>query len=152
MSISTTVNTVSIVIEDDLLHEMICFGEEGYPEEVVGFILGAVQADKITLRRFLKAENSFEGQARYQSYRISSYDWLRSESEAKRLAMDVVGVFHTHPDHPSIPSAYDLEFALPNIVYLIAAIHEGRLASVQAWKLQEDRNQFDECLIQKVSS
>ena len=147
MSIVTPINTVNIFIEEDVLHEIIDFAEAGYPEEVAGLMLGSSQQNQIRVCHFLKVENHLGAEARSYSYQISSYDWQKGEREASRLAMEMVGVFHTHPDHPSIPSSHDLEFALPNFMYVIAAIHQGKLASIQAWKLREDRSQFDRCTL-----
>lgn len=143
-----SVNTVNIVIEDDVLLQMQRFGEEGYPEEVVGIMLGTAHDNVVHVRHFLELQNRFAEEARHYSYQISTHDWLRSEAKAEQLAMDVVGVFHTHPDHPSKPSSYDLDFALPNLIYVIASIHQATLTDVQAWRLREDRSQFQECLIQ----
>ncbi len=143
-------NTAAIALRDDLLRDMMRFGETGYPEEVVGFLFGIAQQNEIILHHLLKVENHLEADVRSHRYLISPTDWLRSEMEATRLKLDVVGVFHTHPDHPSKPSFVDLEFALPNLVYVIAAIHQRKVVSMQAWKLRDDRVQFDECLIHTV--
>ena len=141
------VKTAHVVFEDDILQDMTRFAEKGYPEEVVGFLFGIAGRDEIVLHRLLEVENRLGAAARHHRYVISPADWSSSETEAKRLELDVLGVFHTHPDHPARPSAVDLEFALPNLVYVIAAIHKRKWVDVRAWELREDRAQFDECLI-----
>ena len=141
------VKTAHVVFEDDILQDMRRFAEKGYPEEVAGFLFGIVRHDEIVLRRLLRVKNHLGAQARHHRYVISPADWSSSETEAKRLELDVVGVFHTHPDHPARPSAVDLEFALPNLIYVIAAIHQQEWVDVRAWELREDRVQFDECPI-----
>ncbi len=145
MSILSPIGAACIFIEEEVLQEIASFGEAGYPEEVAGLMIGDIEDGQIYVRRLLKVENHLGAPARSYSYQISSFDWQRGESAARELAMEIVGVFHTHPDHPSIPSSHDLEFALPNFIYVIASICQGKLADLQAWKLREDRSQFDPC-------
>jgi proteasome lid subunit RPN8/RPN11 len=136
-----------VSIEDDVLREMVACAEAGYPEEVAGLLLGSSGNGRIDVLRFLRVENSQEAEARAYSYQISSSAWQQGERDARQLALELVGVFHTHPDHPSVPSSHDLEFALPNFIYIIAAIHRRKLAGIQAWQLREDRSGFDHCLL-----
>jgi proteasome lid subunit RPN8/RPN11 len=143
----TSLSTARIAIEDSVLREMVASAEAGYPEEVVGLLLGSSQHDRICVDRFLTVANSQGAEARAWSYQISSADWQNGERSAKQLALELVGVFHSHPDHPSRPSSSDLEFALPNFIYIIAAVYRRTLASMQAWQLREDRSQFESCLL-----
>ena len=147
MSSVTPLYTARVSIEDDVLREMVACAEAGYPEEVAGLLLGSSRDGRIHILRFLRVRNSLEAEARAYSYQISSSDWQQGERDASQLAMELVGVFHTHPDHPSRPSSTDLEFALPNFIYIIAAIHRRKLASMRAWQLREDRSQFESCLL-----
>lgn len=147
MSIITSVDTVHVFLEEDVLREMSSFGESGYPEEVAALMLGHKRGKQVRVRHLLRTENRLGAEARSYSYQISSFDWQRGEREARERAMELVGVFHTHPDHPSEPSLYDLEFALPNFIYVIASIRQGKLSRVQAWQLLEDRSQFSQCAL-----
>lgn len=146
MSSVTPLYPVRISIEDDVLREIIACAEAGYPEEVAGLLLGSSQEGRVHVSRFLGVKNSQEAEERAWSYQISSADWQQGERSARQLALELVGVFHSHPDHPSQPSRADLEFALPNFIYIIAAIYRRKLVSVQAWRLCEDRSQFENCL------
>lgn len=136
-----------VSIEDDALREMVACAKAGYPEEVAGLLLGSSQAGRIHVCRFLKVENSRRVEERTFSYQIASADWQHGEWKARQLDQALVGVFHSHPDHPPRPSSSDLEFALPNFLYIIAAICQRQLADVQAWQLREDRSQFEHCLL-----
>jgi len=55
----------------------------------------------------------------------------------------VVGFFHSHPDHPASPSAFDLEHAWPYYSYLIVSVGRGRVADARAWRLATDRSRFE---------
>ena len=143
-----SVDTLSVCIEDAVLQEMTSLGESGYPEEVAGFLLGSSQANKVVVQHFVRLANAMQPEARHYSYQVSATDWQGGEATAKKLTLELVGIFHTHPDHPSLPSLFDLEFALPNFIYIIATIRQRSLTSMQAWKLCEDRSRFDSCLLQ----
>jgi proteasome lid subunit RPN8/RPN11 len=143
----TSLAPARISIEDRVLREMVVCAQAGYPEEVAGLLLGSCQDESIHVDRFLKVANSQRAEARACSYQISSADWQRGERNARQLALQLIGVFHSHPDHPSQPSSSDLEFALPNFIYIIAAIYQQTLAGVQAWQLREDRSQFEHCVL-----
>jgi proteasome lid subunit RPN8/RPN11 len=146
MSNITPLYTARVFIEDAVLREMVACAEAGYPEEVAGLLLGCSRESRVHVSCFLSVENSLRAEERVFSYQISSADWQRGEQHARQLALELVGVFHSHPDHPSQPSRSDLEFALPNFIYIIAAIYRRTLTSVQAWRLCEDRSQFENCL------
>ncbi len=66
-----------------------------------------------------------EDTARHNRYLITPQDMLAGEIEADRLGLDVVGVFHSHPDHPNLPSEFDREWALPWFSYLITSVIAG---------------------------
>ena len=64
--------------------------------------------------------------------------------EAERRGLDLVGVFHSHPDHPDLPSEYDREWAQPNFSYLITSVEKGTVLESRSWRLIEDRSAFVE--------
>jgi proteasome lid subunit RPN8/RPN11 len=71
-------------------------------------------------------------------------DWMRLEDEADASGLTLVGYYHSHPDHPAIPSEYDRTHALPNFRYLITSVQQGNAAELRAWQLSEDRSRFEE--------
>ena len=64
-------------------------------------------------------------------------------AKARAAGLDVVGFFHSHPDHPARPSAFDLENAWPFYSYLIVSVERGRAADSRSWRLAEDRSAFE---------
>ena len=56
--------------------------------------------------------------------------------------MDVLGFYHSHPDHPAIPSTYDLEHAWPFYSYLIVSVEKGKAQAITSWELENDRSKF----------
>ena len=68
----------------------------------------------------------------------------RAEAEADRSGRRLLGFYHSHPDHPAEPSAFDLEHAWPNLSYVIVSVRGGRVDQIRSWRLRHDRLQFDE--------
>jgi proteasome lid subunit RPN8/RPN11 len=64
--------------------------------------------------------------------------------EAEARGLEVIGYFHSHPDHPARPSEFDRDHAWPWYSYLILAVHDGRTVARRSWQLREDRSTFDE--------
>jgi proteasome lid subunit RPN8/RPN11 len=75
---------------------------------------------------------------------MTPLDWARLEDEADAKGLTLVGYYHSHPDHPAIPSEFDRAHALPNFRYLITSVRGGQAAEIRAWQLAEDRGAFTE--------
>jgi len=134
-----------IHIDNSLLHRLERYLETHYPDESAGLLLGrtknTVDADILEI---LTLPNRFDEEERHHRYRINPMDMLRAENTAIALDMEILGVFHSHPDHPAKPSDYDLEFALPWFKYLITRIQGGSAMETTAWQLLDDRSGFTE--------
>jgi len=131
-------------IASEILKEIHAHGEKAYPEEGAGFLLGKVDGEQRRVTAILELTNAREDAARHNRYLLTPQDYLRGEQEADRLNLDVLGVFHSHPDHPSRPSEFDRQWAMPWFSYLITRVQAGRAAESRSWRLVEDRSQFDE--------
>ena len=126
-------------------------GEQSYPEEGAGFLLGRVNGDAREVTALLPLLNAREDEARHNRYLITPQDMLRGEQEAASQGVDVIGVFHSHPDHPARPSEFDREWALPWFSYIITSVQNGRANGSCSWRLADDRQQFLEEQIEIVS-
>lgn len=131
-------------IPETILEEIYAHGEAAYPEEGAGLLLGSANGDGRRVAAIAKIANAREDGARHNRYLITAQDMLRGEEEAMRQGLDVVGVFHSHPDHPDRPSEFDREWALPWFSYLITSVQSGRAAESRSWRLSEDRSIFEE--------
>ncbi|MCJ7512193.1 MAG: M67 family metallopeptidase [Anaerolineales bacterium] len=119
-------------------------GQAHYPEEGAGLILGSLYGDHRLASSLLPLANSFEATARGRRYRLGAADMLRAEAEADRLELDILGVYHSHPDHPPLPSEYDCQWALPFYSYVITSVRQGRAVESRCWRLTEDRAEMVE--------
>lgn len=130
-----------IEIAPDLMHAIREHGREAYPEECCGALLG-VRGEPARVSRIERIENSRESN-RVRRYEVSPQDYLRLEKLARESGVDLLGFYHSHPDHPAAPSAYDREHAFPFFHYLVCAVASGRPGEVTAWTLSEDRGEFE---------
>ncbi len=134
-----------IRLTTDQLTAIEAHGESTYPNEGAGFLLGRTpDPETLLIEAVLPVENRREAGAQYNRYELSPKDYLRAELEAAKQEIDLVGVFHSHPDHPSEPSTFDRDHALPHFAYLITSVQAGKAAITQAWRLREGRDRFDE--------
>jgi proteasome lid subunit RPN8/RPN11 len=135
---------MGLSISPQVLKEIHAHGEAAYPEEGAGLLLGEVNGDERVVQAILGIENAREDEARHNRYLITAQDMLRGEQEAMRRGLDIIGVFHSHPDHPNRPSEFDREWALPWYSYLITSVNAGRAQESRCWRLEEDRSSFRE--------
>ncbi len=77
-------------------------------------------------------------------YLIDPESFRRGEERLERDGLDVIGVYHSHPDHPPVPSAFDREQAWPRFSYVIVGVERGRAADLKSWVLADDRGIFEE--------
>jgi proteasome lid subunit RPN8/RPN11 len=119
--------------------------EAAYPEEGAGFLLGEVDGDDVRhVRDVLPVANARENGARRTRYLITPQDTFRADLEAEQRGLEILGVFHSHPDVPNEPSAFDREWALPWYSYTITRVDGGRAVSIRSWRLTDDRERFEE--------
>ncbi len=114
-----------------------------YPDECCGLLLGRSTDGGNEVVRLHPVDNQRQDAAHHR-YLIAPEDYLRAERQAFQLGIDLVGVYHSHPDHPAFPSETDLVQAWPNLAYLIVSVLKGAVEQRRSFQLREDRQQFDE--------
>ena len=127
-----------------LLREIQAHGEAAYPNEGAGLLLGQANAAGKTLTAILPIANQWEAEEQYHRFLITPDDMLRGETEAARRGLDVIGIFHSHPDHVAVPSGFDRDWALPWYSYVITSVEKAQAVVSRSWRLREDRSGFDE--------
>ncbi len=132
---------------EELLEQMHVHGEDAYPEEGAGFMLGPEGEQRLVTALF-PLSNAREDGARNNRYLFTPADYMKAETEAERLGLSLIGVFHSHPDHPNRPSEFDREWAQPYFSYVITSVRSGKALESRSWRLVEDRSVFEEEPIQ----
>ncbi len=138
---------MQVVVRAADLTSMSRHGEASYPDEGAGFLIGRMEDGQVFVEAILPLENRREREARFNRYELGPQDFARAELEAARRGLDVVGVFHSHPDHPAQPSQFDLDNALPHFSYLIVSVERGIARLTRAWWLRPDRSVFNEAML-----
>lgn len=136
-----------LVVSNALIERINEHVEQAYPEEGAGFLMG----DNGEVKEILAFSNAREDTARHNRFLISPEDYLKAELKADSLGLSLIGVFHSHPDCPNVPSEYDREWAQPFFSYVITRVDDGKAVSHRSWRLVEDRSKYDEEEI-KISS
>jgi proteasome lid subunit RPN8/RPN11 len=128
---------VSLRLSEALLAEMRQQGERAYPAECCGVLGGLTGAVREVVRLAPAANRRTDDPHRYL---IAPYDLQRIERELNRGGLEVLGFYHSHPDHPAEPSRYDTEHAWPWYSYLIIRVNQGHAVEATSWQLADDRS------------
>jgi proteasome lid subunit RPN8/RPN11 len=122
-----------IIIVAQAFESMKADLEQAYPDEGCGFLFGA-ESDVRRIDHIMQMDNTRD-ENRRRRFEISPGDYLRAERYALEHDTQLLGVYHSHPDHPARPSDYDLERAVPYFSYLIMSVTHGRGGELRSWQL-----------------
>ena len=111
-----------LVVSNELIEQINSHVEEAYPEEGAGFLIG----DNGEVKEIIALSNAREDEARHNRFLITPEDYLKAELKADSLGLSLIGVFHSHPDCPNVPSEYDREWAQPFFSYIITRVDAGK--------------------------
>ena len=114
-------------------------GEETFPHECCGALVG--RAGRVTAA--VPLPNTTEEGPR-RRFLVRPSDYRMAEGRAGELGGDLLGFYHSHPDHPARPSQYDLDHAWPTFAYVIVAVAAGQSGDMTVWWLKDDRSSFEE--------
>src|SRR5579884_1196964 len=134
-------------------------GAREYPNECCGAMLGVEVNGVKEVRELAPLRNLRHDRARAEEvlplsepernrFLSDPEDMLRVEKDARKRGLDVIGFYHSHPDHPARPSGYDREHAFPWYSYVIISVEAGKPGTYTSWMLREDRSEFDEEFIE----
>jgi proteasome lid subunit RPN8/RPN11 len=121
-------------------------GEETFPHECCGALIGvAAGSDGASVRvtAAVPLPNTTEEGPR-RRFLVRPADYRLAEQQASGLGGELLGFYHSHPDHPARPSQFDLDHAWPNFAYVIVSVMAGVSRAMTVWFLKEDRSSFDE--------
>jgi proteasome lid subunit RPN8/RPN11 len=133
-------------------------GAREYPNECCGILLGRADGEKKEVLEVMPLKNlrqdaaeadkllpleSPELESERNRFLIDPRDQIRVEREARASGLEVIGYYHSHPDHPARPSNYDREHAWPWYSYVIVSVQKGEPREMTSWVLTDDRERFD---------
>ena len=114
-------------------------GRDTFPHECCGALLGR---DGNVIEAHPLANTTEEGPRR--RFLVRPDDYREAENRAQTAGLDLLGFYHSHPDHPARPSQYDLDHAWPSFSYVIVSVMAGEDKDLTSWRLKDDRSAFEE--------
>jgi len=123
-------------------------GKKAYPNECCGVLMGLIESEIKIVKQTQAIHNAQEGSEQYHRFLITPEDMMSAEQTARKLGLDVIGFYHSHPDCPAAPSDYDRDHALPFYSYVIVSVEKGTAKELTSWELATDRSVF---LPEKIS-
>ncbi len=128
---------MTLIAPKSELAKLHAHAEEGYPHEVVGILAGDKGSGE--LKKVFPLVNERADSA-HNRYKVSGLTLMRAEQGLEAEGHDILGYYHSHPDHPSQYSDYDRDHALPNMSYVIVSVLKGEVVDTASWRLLEDRS------------
>jgi proteasome lid subunit RPN8/RPN11 len=142
-----------IIIQPENLFEITGHGERDYPYECCGLLLGSFSEDGTkVVTEIHTISNARDEEAKRRRFLITPEELLRGERYAQNSQLEVVGFYHSHPDHPAVPSVYDRDHALPIYSYIVLSVSAGKTDELRSWELSADRSAFVEEILKGVES
>lgn len=129
----------SLIVTAEVDRAIRRHGEEAYPHECCGALLGR---DGRVVDVLPLPNTTEEGPRR--RFLVRASDYRLAEGRAAELGVELLGFYHSHPDHPARPSQYDLDHAWPTFAYIIVAVANAAAAEMTVWFLTDDRSRFEE--------
>jgi len=131
-----------LVLNAELANRICAHGADSYPHECCGALLGADGEGWREVRDLLPLVNRREDSPRNR-FSITPDDFRAAEKAARQRGLELIGWYHSHPDHPPLPSEYDREHAWPWYSYVIVSVVEREPKQMKAWRLADDRLRFE---------
>ncbi len=131
-----------MVVPREMMERMRRHGEETYPHECCGFMLGSAE-DGVQRIVEIRSQANERTESRENRFVISPQQFRAAEKYARTAGHQLVGIYHSHPDSPARPSEYDRDHAWPWFSYIIVSVKRGRADDAHAWQLRDDRSGFE---------
>jgi proteasome lid subunit RPN8/RPN11 len=130
---------MALALEQGVAEAIRQHGADAYPNECCGALIG--REGRVTATYALP-NTTEEGPRR--RFLVRPDDYREAEKQARQAGRDLLGFYHSHPDHPARPSQYDLDHAWPFFSYIIVSVRAGAPEDMTSWRLREDRSAFDQ--------
>lgn len=132
-----------IKLKKEHMDVITAHAREGYPHEVCGIIMGHFN-DSANMAIEVRRAANLNKERAHDRYEMDPKDILKAEREGRDNGVEIIGYYHSHPDHPDRPSEFDRERAWPAYSYLIASVMGGKDVTTRSWVINEETLKFDE--------
>jgi proteasome lid subunit RPN8/RPN11 len=132
-----------VAISDAVNQAIRRHGQETYPHECCGALVGTTAGAESIVADVVPLPNTTEEGPR-RRFLVHASDYRLAERRAAEMGGELLGFYHSHPDHPARPSQYDLDHAWPTFAYIIVSVANGKATDLTVWFLKDDRSSFEE--------
>jgi proteasome lid subunit RPN8/RPN11 len=132
---------MSLRVTAEIAEQIRALGAAGYPHEICGALLGRDADEAREVVALFPLDNRQEDSPRNR-FSVTADDVRSAERAAHAQALEVVGWYHSHPDHPARPSEFDREHAWPWYSYIIVSVAAGAAEEITSWRLEDDRSSY----------
>lgn len=136
-----------VTLADEVIAAIRDHGRETYPNECCGALIGR----QGRVAEAFKLPNTTEEGPR-RRFLVRPDDYRAAEARASTAGAELLGFYHSHPDHPAVPSQYDLDHAWPFFSYVIVSVRNAEPHELRSWRLRDDRSGFDEETLQPAET
>jgi proteasome lid subunit RPN8/RPN11 len=137
---------MKLIIDQEYMEIMRKCLEKSYPHEACGFISGNESDQQREVNDLWAVDNKSADNLR-RRFVIDPLDYLQAERKAEEKQTKLLGLFHSHPDHPAYPSEHDLVAAQPYFSYVIASVHDGKLDEIRSFRLENGKFIEEEIIV-----
>lgn len=140
-----------ITLSSEQIQQIHTHAEKIYPEECCGLLLGEIAEEHKIVTEVRETENSWNAEdfeflslrerTKRNNFSIAPKVLLQVQKEARDRNISIIGIYHSHPDHPAIPSEFDRLIAWPQYSYIIVSVQAGKVIDLRCWRL-DDTHQF----------
>ena len=130
-----------LIINSDIAQSIRGYGAQDYPNETCGAMLGVDGEEGREVRALFPLTNRRDDSPRNR-FSITPEDFRAAERAAAERGLDLLGWYHSHPDHAARPSEFDREHAWPWYSYVIVSVDGGVPKDLTSWQLEDDRSKF----------
>jgi proteasome lid subunit RPN8/RPN11 len=138
---------MALIISKQDINSINALGEQSFPDECCGFLLGKIGDNGKKVYAMRSASNAREAGERYHRFLITPDAFMQTEKYARERGLDIIGFYHSHPDAPARPSGYDAQNAWPWYSYVIVSVRKAKAMELTSWVMADDRSQFNEEMI-----
>ena len=124
---------MGIKISKAMLEEIYQHGEEAFPFECCGALVG-LAGNPSTVVKIVRLTNVNETNPR-RRYEIDPLELAKVDREVEEQGYEIIGIYHSHPDHPARPSEFDRTHAWPNWSYMVLSVMRGKATRITSWRL-----------------
>lgn len=139
-----------IEISKNLIEQINEHAQKDYPYECCGILLGRFENGQKSVSEVIEISNEREDENKHNRYLIPSKKVLETELYAIKNGLDIVGFYHSHPNHSATPSQFDIDHALPVYTYLIVSVYDKKVIDYTVSTLSNDRLKFEKEEIKEV--